>query len=223
MRNRSKILLSALAAALVLAAAIGTAQARRIELSNTNIRAVWTAAEPLVFETSLANISCSVTLEGSFHSRTLSKVSGQLVGLITRAAVARPCNVGEAWVLNGVERLSNGTTTMNSLPWHVRYDSFTGTLPRIEKIRLQLIGASFLIAFAGQGCLVRTEAAHPAFGFVEVEVLGGVTGLRADETVSIPPNVKLEGLLNCPNGRFVGRAAVTLLGNTTRITVRLVQ
>jgi hypothetical protein len=223
MRNRSKVVCVALAAAVVLGAAVGTADARRIELSNQNIRAAW-STNKLTFTGfgGFIQISCAITLEGSFHSKTLSKVSGQLIGYITSAAVTRPCVGGEAWILNGTEQQPNGTRP-TSLPWHVRYDSFEGTLPRIETIRLQLVGVSFLTKSGSNSCLYKTTAAQPAFGNVIVELGGSVISLEADSESEIPRNTTLEGI--CPStGSFGGTASVTLQGSTTtRIRVRLVQ
>ncbi len=225
MSTRTRLLWGALLAALTLSAALSTAQARRIETSEQHFLAIWEEAEKLTFE-AIANIECKVTLEGSFHSRTISKVCGQLIGYVTNAQVARPCVGGNGWALNGVERLKNGMTTSQTLPWHIRYASFRGTLPRISGIRTQLVGAQFLIEGAGLGeCLATTTAAKPAFGIIEVnETTGAVEGLRADESVTIP-SITLAGL--CPEGRFIRRARVFIQEptglNSVRITVRLVQ
>jgi hypothetical protein len=224
MRNRTRLLLSALIAALTLSAAVTTAHARRIELSNTSIRTVWTETSPLelVGAFGLVTIRCQVTIEGTFHSRILSKVSGQLIGYITSAAVKRPCTNGEAWVQNGTEEVP-GEGRVSSLPWHILFISFTGTLPRIRTIRLSLRGVGFLVRSAGTACLFLTTTANPAMGEIEVnETTGEITSLRPDETVSIPPLIELEGF--CSSGRFRGRGAVSLTGGTTtRIIVRLVQ
>jgi hypothetical protein len=220
----SKILLTALTAALVLGAAVGTTSARRFEVSNQRFRVVWTALEFTGREPfgGTLRITCPVTLEGSLHSRTLSKVSGQLVGYITSANLTRPCNGGEAWILNGSERLWDGTTPTTTLPWHIRYDSFTGTLPIIEAIRVQLVGAAFLIRGPlGVNCLFRSTAAAPAFGFLNREAGGNISGLRADETSRI---LRSEGTAGCPpEGSFAGEGTVTLQGTTTKIRVTLVQ
>ncbi len=221
MRTRSKFLLTALAAALVMAAAVGTANARRFETSSQSFRVVWPSTSRLTFSGlgGSITIACQVTLEGSFHSRTISKVRGQLVGYVTSANLTRPCAGGEAWILNGVERPTN------SLPWHIRYDSFVGTLPNISRIRLQLVGAAFLIEAAtilGQAsCLFRSTAEEPAFGFINLAA-GVVSTLSADETSEIPLETRLSGPCTA-TGQFRGSGNVTVQNSTTRITVRLVQ
>jgi hypothetical protein len=214
----SKILLTALTAALVLGAAVSTASARRIEVSNQSFRAVWTSLEFTGREPfgGTLIVRCPVTLEGSLHSRTLSKVSGQLIGYVTNAQVRGeepPCEGGTATILS------------ETLPWHIRYDSFRGTLPTITGVRVQLINASFLINInPGIPCLFSSTTARPAFGIIEIT--GGVaTKLRADETSQIP---RFNAPLNsgfCPaEGSFKGTAELFLQGSTTtRINVRLVQ
>src|SRR6185503_5503818 len=104
MRTRSKLLLTALTAALVMAATVGTASARNLELAepqDQRFTATWT---PLEFTGlgGLIRIRCNVTLRGSFHYRTFAKTRS-LVGYVTSAALARPCTGGEVFILNGVE------------------------------------------------------------------------------------------------------------------------
>jgi hypothetical protein len=227
MRTRTRILLSALTAALVLASAISTASARRLELSTQNIRVTWTGANSLTFEGGIAGaeVICEVTIEGSFHSRTLSKVSGQLIGYITSAMVKRPCIKNNAWVLNGSERLPEGAVTTTTLPWHILFVSFTGVLPRIESIRLSLINAGFLVRvvtiLGTLNCLYKSSAAQPMLGDVAVTETGQATTLSPDPTVPIP---WIAGT-GCPNeGTLAGTGAVRQQGSTTTLViVRLVQ
>jgi hypothetical protein len=218
MRNRSTSLLLALAATLVLAAATGDAAARRLSMTENRIRAVW--SELRFRENGAQNIICHATLEGSFHSRTLSKVSGQLIGFITKANIAHPCVNGEAWFLNGQEQIDGGTVAL-TLPWHVRYDSFAGILPRIERIRLQLFQISYLLRMGIiNNCLYRAET-EPAFMiFTRNTTTGVITGLQADSTSGISNTIE-EG--TCPDpGTYAGTASVTVQGLTTAITAQLV-
>jgi hypothetical protein len=206
MRNRSKLLLTTLTAALVLSVAVGIASARRIEASEQRVYIIWSALE---FKSGILNpIRCPVTLLGSFHSRTISKVSGQLVGFINHGTVAEArCTGGRARVLP------------ETLPWHVRYDSFAGTLPTITRIRLQLINASFLVeAFGFASCLYRTEATRPALGDAAVS---------AEEVTTLTPtNARISSQTGgCPVGEFAGAGNVrkTSESETGRVRVRLVQ
>jgi hypothetical protein len=228
MRTRTRILLSALTAALVLASAISTASARRIELSNQRIRVTWTGANSLTFESGIANaeVICEVTIEGSFHSRTLSKVSGQLVGYITSAMIKRPCIKNNAWVLNGTES-QPGEAIQTTLPWHILFVSWEGVLPRIRKIRLSLINAGFLVVNIELGihCLYKSTATQPMLGDITVnETTGQATTLSPDPTVAIPWVPALSNPFCPTQGTLAGTGAIRLQGSaTTLIFVRLVQ
>jgi hypothetical protein len=202
---RSTIPLSICAtiATALLATAVGTAAARRFQISEQRFRTVFA---PLTFGAEGQQpLVCRVTLEGSFHSRTFSKVVGALLGYITAAEMTN-CTSETARVLK------------ETLPWHILYVSFTGTLPNISSIRIDLRNLSFLVrAFGFASCLYRTEEAHPAMGELLLSV-GAAREVRIDETSKIP------GAGICPEIFFQGRAEVFVLGSTTtRITVRLVQ
>ncbi len=213
MRNTTKLVFTGLAATILMSFAVGSASARRFEVSEQGFLARWTN---LIFEAAGNRISCPVTLEGSFHSRTLSKVSGQLIGFVTQAQVPIPPE----------ERCQGGTATAltETLPWHILYNSFRGVLPRIETIRILLRGARFQIRTGGGiTCLAGTEANHPAEADIILGARGEVTGLRALPEFTIP----LGGEFICGlggNGAFEGTAEVfTLVTPQTRITVKLVQ
>jgi hypothetical protein len=92
--------LATAAATLLLATAITTASARNLSISEQSFRVTFSSLELV---TELVTIRCRVTLEGSFHTRTIAKVPGSLVGAISRATVAHPCTNGEAWADNGTE------------------------------------------------------------------------------------------------------------------------
>jgi hypothetical protein len=200
-----------LAAGLLLLAVVSGANARRFQISNQLIR--------LDFISSLGTSavewewSCHITLEGSFHSRTFSKVSGQLIGYITRTTRdSRSClyrNATEARLLDA------------TLPWHIRFDSFTETLPSIRFIRLQFIGVAWLVLSAGVSCLYRSTVSRPLTGFFERELTNSrIKRLRLEEAEQIP----YESGPLCPSEqKLAGIAEVYVLNTTTSITVQLVQ
>ena len=202
MRTRSKLLFVGLIAAIGLMAAVGTASANRLSVSSRTFTAIW---RPLRFTGfgGAISVTCSVTISGSFHSATIAKVRGALIGHINRATLDNStCAGGSATILQA------------SLPWHVRYDSFAGTLPNISRVRLGLVGAAFLLN-VGASCLYRSTAASPAFGNVLVGAGGAVTGLEAESGAAIPLQ---EGGFLCPaGGNFTNTGAVT-----PAITVRLI-
>ena len=203
MRKYTKALLTSALAAMILTAAVGTASARNLSISNQNIRVVW---ERLTLEGGIEDV-CEVTLEGTFHYRTMVKSAGALIGYITRAAVAN-CSLP--------------TTTGLNLPWHIRYQGFSGALPNITLILVDLVNASFLVNAGIAGCLFRSTATRPARGRLLVGAGGVVTGLTSDETAPIPLERTLFGF-GCPTQGFLsGTGTVTQLGTATRITVRLI-
>jgi hypothetical protein len=205
MRNRIRAARAALAAALTLALAVGSASANRLSYSAQGFRIVWTS---LTFSESGGNfpISCPVTLEGSFHSRVIAKVRDALVAYITRAIVNNPgCTEGQATILS------------ESLPWHVIYQGFSGTLPSMTGVRHELIGAAFQIEPGlGISCLARSTSTSPAAGDATREAGGNITSLTPDSSLAIP----VTGTA-CPTaGIFSGSGEVFVLGST-RERVRL--
>jgi hypothetical protein len=164
-----------------------------------------------------------VTVEGSFHSKTISKVSGQLIGFITTAEAPLTCfEGGEVAILNGVEPLPGGGTATNSLPWHIRYDSFSGTLPVIAGIRIQIVGAAILMWNGLVQCLFKSTEGTPLYAILEVAE-GRITAMRWDETRAIPKFFELT--MGCPPAAKLTRKSTSfeVQGTTTRVFVRLVQ
>jgi hypothetical protein len=211
MNRHITLLPTILAATAILAAAVSSANANNLSTSNQQIRVTWSR---LSLNTStILTITCAVTLEGSFHSRTIRKVARSLIGYISRAAVSQ---------------CSGGTATINqeTLPWHLTYESFGGTLPNITEITLLLIRASFIIdnASSGRTCRATTTTENPAAGIATRNTTtGAITGLRADESRGIPLVNGPGGLLcGLGTGRFSGTGNVTLLGTTNAISVRLI-
>jgi hypothetical protein len=189
MRLRSKLLFAGLAAAALLAAAVTLASANRLAVSEQQFRQIFTN---LRFEAAGHNVNCAVTLEGSFHSRTMAKVLESLIGYVTLASVTA-CTGGTARVLS------------ESLPWHIHYLGFGGTLPIITSVKLGLAGAAFRIETSAGSCLTQTSDAHLAVGIVNVEA-GVVTELRVEERTGIP----LGGLcVFLGEGHFFGTSTVT--------------
>lgn len=161
-----KLSLAAMSATVALFALVGVASANDLSVSSQTMRVTWTRAE---FIGGFGTVACAFTVEGSMHTRTTTKTAGALVGFVTRASVG-PCPTGSATVL---------TVT---LPWHVQYAGFTGTLPTIGSVIENIIGASWQIREPTFGitCLVRSTALSPntatftlASGSVTRVTLGG--------------------------------------------------
>jgi hypothetical protein len=203
-------LLQGLAIACVLAALVESAAANRVEVTNQSIRLVW--AELRVFTPDGVSSTCPVTLEGTFHARTFAKTSGLLVGYITESKA----RITDCVFSGGVEGFA-----FLPVPYHIRWTSFRGTLPRIRKGRFQILGVGIQLRALGVTCLYKSSSAAPLFLELELnEETGEAIGAEADETAPIP---LFEGSFFCPEGiRASRRATVTLLNSTNKIRLRLI-
>lgn len=144
----AKLIFALITATVTVAACATVASANHLSSSTQAFRASWSSFE---FISGFATIRCSLTLEGSLHARTISKTPELLIGVINMASVG-PCSAGSATILQ------------TSLPWHVRYASFTGTLPTISSITTTIIGFAYQFRepFEGITCLLRSTATSPA-------------------------------------------------------------
>lgn len=201
MGHRSMTAIASVVAALALALVVGSASANRLSYSEQSFRIIWSR---LIFSESGGGfpINCPVTLEGSFHQRTFAKTRDLLAGYITNAVVNNAgCTEGHATILRA------------SLPWHVTYQSFTGTLPGITGVRYNLIGAAFQIEPGlGLSCLASSSSRSPAAGTASREMGGNITSLQPDSTLAIP----VTGALCPESGIFSGSGEVFVLGSTER-------
>jgi hypothetical protein len=101
-------------------------------------------------------------------------VSGQLIGAVTRAIFA------EANCTGGKFR-----TLSEKLPWHVKYISFSGTLPNIETVKIALIGVQLLDeGFGFVSCLYTSSDARPFRGIITREGGGVATSIAAEGRIS---------------------------------------
>ena len=144
----AKLLIALTTATITLAAYTTMASANHLSLSTQSLRATWTSFELIG---GFGTIRCSLTLEKSLHSRTITKTPELLIGFITRASIG-PCSSGSATVLQA------------TLPWHVRYASFAGTLPTISSVTTRIIGLAYQFREPsfGVSCLLTSTATSPA-------------------------------------------------------------
>jgi hypothetical protein len=192
-----KLLLSVAGATVLLGALVATASAGRLSSSSQTLRATFAAVR---FSGGFGTTECALTLEGSLHSRTIAKTAGSLIGYITRAALGT-CSRGSATVLTA------------SLPWHVRYASFSGTLPNITRLNTTVVGAQFQIRepVFGVTCLA---SGGTSLGNYTREAGGVLTG--AEIGGRSPTSCGIEGELSGVSN------SLTVLGAATRITVTLI-
>jgi hypothetical protein len=215
MRVTKNLLTAALAATTLFAAlAATTASASSFSISNSNIRAVF---RPLIFRASEGStVSCTVTLEGTFHYRTLLKSERTLIGYITRAIAGLPNCRSE-----GISTNMRARVLTETLPWHVRYISFAGRLPSVT-IRIRLLHAGIDILGVP---LVATCKYLPDFDIIVGGPAGGAinegTGnatVRAEEGRRFPSLT-----FACPEASFSsGATPITVLGAATAIRVTLI-
>ncbi len=150
-RRGARLVLIALFAGVLLAFATGAASARRFEISEQLFRITWGS---FIFRsTGNFEVTCQITLAGSYHSRTFSKVSGELIGHIAAMTVRTSlCEGGVVIPLT------------ETLPWHIQYNSFSGALPNINEVILTIVGASIGVRnLSNTTCLVTTTQARPLF------------------------------------------------------------
>jgi hypothetical protein len=213
MQTRTRLLCAALAATMLLSFAVN-AQGRRLSSSESRFYIIWTSLE-LTAAGGIVRVLCPVTLLGSYHSRTISKVSGQLIGFINHAEINGPACTG-----------GHSTILRETLPWHVQYNSFAGTLPTITSVRQQIVGARFLIESnlsPGGVCTSTTTQSEPGFGRIAIGASGEAREVTAEgEILSTGATCPISG----ERGRFSGVSRPVVGGSessTTRIIVRLVQ
>jgi hypothetical protein len=201
--------IAVLVAVLIMFVATGVASATRLSTSSSSFRIQW---NPLIFAAGGGvSMSCPLTLAGSFHSRTFSKVSGQLVGYINVAQFGAP-----ETCMGGQMRARSET-----LPWHVQYNSFSGALPRITGVTVTFVGMRFEIV-AGSRCEAGTTQAHPLFARANVnESTGRVESFAVLGEHTIPLGGEFVCSFVTP-GRFLGSGTIDN-GSNTAITVRLVR
>jgi hypothetical protein len=182
----------------VLAAMVSTSAAGRLSFSSQTVRATYAR---LSFGGGFGTTECPLTLEGSLHARTFVKTAGSLVGFITRAIVGA-CFRGSASILTA------------TLPWHIRYSSFAGTLPNIARVNTSVSGINFQIREPtfGVTCLAANATSNALF---TREAGGALTGV-AIEGREIETSCGIRGTLTGTS------TALTVLGAATRITVTLI-
>jgi hypothetical protein len=195
-----KLIIGALLAATFLAMAVTSASANNLRIDNfeRGFKATWVRLE---FIGAGATVRCDVTLEGTYAARTIAKRVAARIGLITKGETAN-CNAP-----------NDGRILRETLPWNVRYRNFTGTLPIITGIGLDMPEARFRIRNEVATCNSAPEPTRPVIGIANVTREGGglllISSLRADETVPIA--LAGEVLCGFGSGRFRGLGEVSVL------------
>jgi len=141
MRSRRRALLGAFAAVAALSTGTGGAAALR-SLAFSPGGAARAISSALTITGSGQSIICSSTLSLELE-RSIPKTAGALVGRVTRVEVGRPETCTKT---SGIRSL-NGFRLELTLPWHVRYQTILGTLPRITGVLLVILRLGWLWDF----------------------------------------------------------------------------
>jgi len=209
--RRTALLVVSHAIVLAFCALSTVASANKLSVSDRGVRIVWSPLTAGAQTRELFGAECPVTMEGSFHSNTISKVVGSLIGFITRASVATASCTG------GTFRF-----LLETLPWHVQYSYFRGTLPAISTMGLGFVGAAISITSPPffENCLARSTAERPMGWEAEREAGGSIRSLLAESRTILP----LSGSIMCTAATFfyTGAGRVTRLGATTQVALTLI-
>lgn len=187
-----KLSIAVVSATFVLFALVGVASANTLSVSSLAMRSTWTSAE---FIGGFSTIRCAFTVEGSMHTRTTTKTAGALVGFITRASVG-PCPSGSSTVLTA------------TLPWHVQYSGFTGTLPSINSVIESIIDSKWSVREPSLGatCLVTATASSPNTATFNL-TSGSVTSVTLGGTIPCTGAINVTGTVG---GRSGTNSAMTV-------------
>lgn len=216
--RRHKHIMNILLTSLILTTVVGTAAANTLSTSSRSLRMTWAG---LTFAGGGLSVTCPATLEGTLHTATFTKTRGALIGTITRARAGRPCTGGTGWIYNGTE--SNevlGGTLSNTLPWHVTYEEFGGTLPVLTEINLLLAGLRYLFRTIDLSftvlCNYTSNIEHPSELTSRFGRGGTITNSNFNELRKIPS--ESGGL--CPETALSGEGSVRNgSGENVRITL----
>ena len=193
-----KLHLALAGAAALFAVSTSTAFAGRLSLSSQTFRSTFSRLD---FAGGLGTVECDVTLEGSLHERTIAKVEGNLIGYITSAIVANRCRRGSATILR------------ESLPWHIRYLGFFGTLPNISSFESTIVRVEYQIK-------------EPVFLITCLAAFGRLVSLFSRAAGGALTSMTFNGRLSTDcgaEGTFSGRSSsFTVLNSLTMITVTLI-
>jgi hypothetical protein len=158
----NRIPLTALVVIVIVGTAATAATARSFRSSHITQRATYTSIE---VSGAFGTGRCPLTLEGAFHEYVTLKTAS-LIGFMERINLGA-CTVGTMRVLT------------ETLPWHIQYVGFQGTLPNITRILTKIVGFAISIREPfGLVCLFRSSATEPVSSNYTREAGGVLTELQ---------------------------------------------
>lgn len=195
----SKLLFTTLGVSVLLGALVGGANARILSSSSQTWRATF---RTVTFNGVFGNIRCSLSLEGSFNARTIGKTAVSILYGHVNSANLGPCATGTATILRA------------TLPWHVGFYRYFGTLPNVTVIGLIIRTFSIRIREPFATCLATSSNESPAVLNLNRELGGAVATAELGGT--IPTSCGATGSFESSRDPF------TVSGSATRITITLI-
>jgi len=211
MKFHQRLLLCAAMTVLFLGLAIASASAGRFSYSDTGFRQTFRTIS--IEANNQIGVQCEATFEGAFHASTWRKVTGSLVGLI-RVARLNNCIEGSA--------NSGATVLSETLPWHIQYEGFEGTLPNITSLRFNEVGVSviarFRSPFGTQVCLIRSTTARPLRAIWRRSGNGEIPS----GSLEINPTLPATGCIYLELAMYAVTSEISRGISTERITITLI-
>lgn len=193
-----KLALTTVTATVLLGALTLPAYARYLSTSSQRIRGTWSRMD---ISGGFGTVECEMTLQMTLHSGTIAKVTNSLIGYVTEATVRSPCRRGGATVLR------------EGLPWHVRYATFSGTLPNVTSISTRVTGASLSIREPtfGMTCLASTTISEPISLFFS-RMLNIINAIDTGGPLGCSPfSATISGRSNSVNNGAGASVTITLI------------
>lgn len=162
MKPLNRLLGVAVGFAAALCALSASASARNLSVTETVFTGGWSRVN---LAGGFGTVECEMVMGGALHARTFAKAARRLIGADLIGPTIPRCARGGASVLR------------ETLPWHIRYESFGGRLPNISSIGTEVIGVSLRIREPAFGviCLARSTEAQPVFVILNLGSGGRLT------------------------------------------------
>ena len=187
-----RAMLVGLVSALVLAGLVATASAAWLSSSELALIAGW---ERMDIAGGFGTVECTLVLENVLHRSIFTKTVNSLIGYVQYANISS-CRRGSATVLR------------ETLPWHIRYRSFTGILPRLTSLSLLVTGIAFRIR-------------EPIFGFIYLTGPGQSMYETMNIGSGVVSSVSLGGNITTEAG-ISGTVSGTSSSVLPTVTIRLI-
>lgn len=200
----------AFVAVAMVAIACSAASASRLEIPNGSRGFRFGRIVSTEFITELGTVNCELQLSGTWRSRTITKTAGSVIGEVNTGQLVS-CTEGTVGTM-----LTTGT-----IPWEVRYSSYTGTLPEIASVTFQVVGFRILIQpIGGISCLYWSTAEAPLVFNAPVAAERVFERVVIVNASRIPLRTPTMG---CPGSLTIrGEGSMTVAGEFASVQIRLI-